>query len=133
MKQTPSHPSSLILVAAGMGTRLGAGMPKALVQVAGKSLAEHAIDRILQVAQINEIIVVTPPDDQRMQSALAGYGSKLRTVPGEQAEQTRCAAAFNWSAMRQPPFLFTMPPEPSRRWNCINVCFKRWKRPRQRP
>lgn len=65
-----------------MGTRLGAGMPKALVQVAGKSLAAHAIDRILQVAQINEIIVVTPPDDQRMQSALAGYGSKLRTVPG---------------------------------------------------
>ena len=91
MKQTESHPSALILVAAGMGTRLGAGMPKALVQIDGKSLAEHAVDRILQVEQINEIIVVTPPGDERMSQVLAPYGRKLRTVPGgaSRAESVR--------------------------------------------
>ncbi|MGQ3382423.1 2-C-methyl-D-erythritol 4-phosphate cytidylyltransferase [Glutamicibacter sp. TV12E] len=82
MKQTPSHSSSLILVAAGMGTRLGAGIPKALVQVAGKTLVEHAIDRILQVKRITEIIVVTPAGDHRMAETLAAFGSMLRTVPG---------------------------------------------------
>ncbi|MEG2576116.1 MAG: 2-C-methyl-D-erythritol 4-phosphate cytidylyltransferase, partial [Glutamicibacter sp.] len=60
------HNSSLILVAAGMGTRLGAGLPKAMVQVAGKSLAEHAVDRALGIPQITEIIVVTPPQDERL-------------------------------------------------------------------
>lgn len=65
-----------------MGTRLGAGIPKALVQVAGKSLVEHAIDRILKVEQITEIIVVTPADDHRMAEVLAPYGTALRTVPG---------------------------------------------------
>ncbi|MGH3654999.1 2-C-methyl-D-erythritol 4-phosphate cytidylyltransferase [Glutamicibacter sp.] len=76
------HNSSLILVAAGMGTRLGAGLPKAMVQVAGKSLAEHAVDRILGIPQITEIIVVTPPEDERLAATMAQYGDKVRTVPG---------------------------------------------------
>lgn len=92
VKQTETHFSALILVAAGMGTRLGAGMPKALVQVGGKSLAEHAVDRIIDVERINEIIVVTPPGDERMTQALKGYGAMLRTVPGgaSRAESVRC-------------------------------------------
>ncbi|SCC42116.1 2-C-methyl-D-erythritol 2,4-cyclodiphosphate synthase [Arthrobacter sp. NIO-1057] len=82
VKQTPLNTSSLILVAAGMGTRLGAGIPKALVKVAGKTLVEHAIDRILKVGEITEIIVVTPADDPRMAEVLAPYGTALRTVGG---------------------------------------------------
>lgn len=82
VKQSEAQNSSLILVAAGMGTRLGAGMPKAMVQVAGKSLAEHAVDRILGIEQITEIIVVTPPKDKRLAAAMAQYGDRVRTVPG---------------------------------------------------
>ncbi len=65
-----------------MGTRLGAGIPKALVEVAGSSLAEHAVDRILEVPGIGEIIVVTPPGDQRLTEQLRVYGQKVRTVAG---------------------------------------------------
>ncbi|GGB43663.1 hypothetical protein GCM10011492_38350 [Flexivirga endophytica] len=36
------------MVAAGMGVRLGAGMPKALVRVGGRTLVEHAVDRSLR-------------------------------------------------------------------------------------
>ncbi|WIV44571.1 2-C-methyl-D-erythritol 4-phosphate cytidylyltransferase [Glutamicibacter nicotianae] len=82
VKQSEAQNSSLILVAAGMGTRLGAGIPKAMVQVAGKSLAEHAVDRILGIGQITEIIVVTPPKDERLAAAMAQYGERVRTVPG---------------------------------------------------
>ncbi len=65
-----------------MGTRLGAGMPKALVQVAGKTLVEHALDRIFAAAGIGEVVVVTPPGDQRMEAALAGYRGRLVFTPG---------------------------------------------------
>ncbi|MFC6703942.1 2-C-methyl-D-erythritol 4-phosphate cytidylyltransferase [Flexivirga alba] len=35
----------VVVVAAGMGVRLGAGMPKALVRVGGRTLVEHAVAR----------------------------------------------------------------------------------------
>ncbi|MGP7812465.1 2-C-methyl-D-erythritol 4-phosphate cytidylyltransferase [Glutamicibacter soli] len=82
MNQVKQRNASVILVAAGMGTRLGAGIPKALVEIAGKSLAEHAVDRILEVPGIREVIVVTPPDDDRLAEALRGYPDSVRTAPG---------------------------------------------------
>ncbi|PRA11107.1 bifunctional enzyme IspD/IspF [Arthrobacter sp. MYb211] len=73
---------AVILVAAGLGTRLGAGLPKALVEVHGKSLAEHALDRILEVGGVNDVIVVVPLKDSRLTERLADYPSLVRTVPG---------------------------------------------------
>ncbi|NNG37831.1 2-C-methyl-D-erythritol 4-phosphate cytidylyltransferase [Flexivirga sp. ID2601S] len=35
----------IVVVAAGLGTRLGAGMPKALVRIGGRTLVEHAVAR----------------------------------------------------------------------------------------
>jgi 2-C-methyl-D-erythritol 4-phosphate cytidylyltransferase len=35
----------VVVVAAGMGVRLGAGMPKALVRIGGRTLVEHAVAR----------------------------------------------------------------------------------------
>lgn len=74
--------ASVILVAAGQGTRLGAGMPKALVEVRGKSLVEHALDRILRVPQVHEVIVVVPPEDSRLTEQIARYPDMVRTVAG---------------------------------------------------
>ncbi|WP_404289250.1 2-C-methyl-D-erythritol 4-phosphate cytidylyltransferase [Glutamicibacter arilaitensis] len=73
---------AVILVAAGLGTRLGAGLPKALVEVHGRSLAEHALDRILDVDAVKEVIVVVPPEDSRLPERLAYYPTQVRTVPG---------------------------------------------------
>ena len=42
--------TALILVAAGSGTRLAAGVPKALVEVGGRSLVEHCLDTAGTVA-----------------------------------------------------------------------------------
>ncbi|WP_313814831.1 2-C-methyl-D-erythritol 4-phosphate cytidylyltransferase [Glutamicibacter sp.] len=82
MSEAKQHYASVILVAAGMGTRLGAGVPKALVQVAGKSLAEHALDRILSAPGIDDVVVVTPPNDRRLEASLANYPFALRFTPG---------------------------------------------------
>ncbi|PQZ85968.1 bifunctional enzyme IspD/IspF [Arthrobacter sp. MYb227] len=58
--------TAVIVVAAGAGTRLGYGIPKALVQLNGRSLLEHALDNIAESSNIDQVIVVLPPDDTEL-------------------------------------------------------------------
>jgi 2-C-methyl-D-erythritol 4-phosphate cytidylyltransferase/2-C-methyl-D-erythritol 2,4-cyclodiphosphate synthase len=51
----------LVLVAAGSGERLGAGVPKALVRVAGQSMIGHCLDTADRVDRIRQVVVVAPP------------------------------------------------------------------------
>jgi 2-C-methyl-D-erythritol 4-phosphate cytidylyltransferase len=50
-----------LIVAAGSGERLGAGGPKALVELAGRPLLQWSIDALLAVGAIEQIIVAMPP------------------------------------------------------------------------
>src|SRR5699024_10682612 len=52
---------------------------------------EHAVDRILQVPGIREVVVVTPPADERLADALRGRPESVRTTPGgaSRAESVR--------------------------------------------
>ena len=52
----------VVVVAAGSGTRLGAGIPKAFVRVGGRSLLAHAVDRIAGLPSLAGLIVVLPAD-----------------------------------------------------------------------
>jgi 2-C-methyl-D-erythritol 4-phosphate cytidylyltransferase len=49
-----------LLVAAGRGTRLGSGGPKALVAVAGRPMLEWSLDALRAVEEIDEIVVALP-------------------------------------------------------------------------
>jgi 2-C-methyl-D-erythritol 4-phosphate cytidylyltransferase len=58
----PTHPRArvgVVVVAAGMGLRLGAGAPKALVEVQGRPLVAHAVAR-LRGAGLPPAVVVHP-------------------------------------------------------------------------
>jgi 2-C-methyl-D-erythritol 4-phosphate cytidylyltransferase len=50
-----------LIVAAGSGERLGAGRPKALVELAGRPLLAWSIDALLQTAGVARVIVAMPP------------------------------------------------------------------------
>ena len=52
---------AVVLVAAGNGERLGAGIPKALVSVGGRSLLEHALSSI-QKFNPAQLVVVAHED-----------------------------------------------------------------------
>ena len=54
-----------ILVAAGSGTRLGAGKPKAFCEVGGQTLLAHALQRFLEHGSVRDVIVVVPADHLR--------------------------------------------------------------------
>lgn len=73
--------AGVVVVAAGAGTRLGSsgGGPKALVDVGGRPLVAHALDRVTQL-QVDEIVVVHPPDAAEQFHAAVTGGARL--VPG---------------------------------------------------
>lgn len=50
----------VVVVAAGSGSRLGAGVPKAFVHLAGRPLLAHALDTIARMPGRTEVVVVAP-------------------------------------------------------------------------
>ena len=68
------HKTALIIPAAGSGERLGAKIPKALVQIAGRSLIEYAVTYISPIA--NQVIIAAP----------AGYENEFLTLFGDSVE-----------------------------------------------
>lgn len=49
-----------LVPAAGMGTRLGAGLPKAFVELAGHTLLERAVVGLLESAAVDDVVVMVP-------------------------------------------------------------------------
>jgi len=71
MSQTPT--SAAIIAGAGMGHRLGADIPKALIQIDGITLIERAFTALSTV--VDEIIITAP----------AGYEAEFQKIVGESA------------------------------------------------
>ena len=71
-----------LIVAAGSGERLGAGQPKALVELAGRPLVQWSIDALRDAAGIEEIVVALPPGTPPPAgvSAVEGGSSRSESV-----------------------------------------------------
>jgi 2-C-methyl-D-erythritol 4-phosphate cytidylyltransferase/2-C-methyl-D-erythritol 2,4-cyclodiphosphate synthase len=52
--------TAVIIVAAGAGSRLGAAMPKAFVDVSGRSILEHSLQAVYTLEDEVQVIVVVP-------------------------------------------------------------------------
>lgn len=77
--QSPPPPvprAAVVVVAAGAGTRLGHGIPKALVPLGGRPLLAHALDGVLESAVAERVVVVLPPGDTELAQVCAGYASR---------------------------------------------------------
>jgi 2-C-methyl-D-erythritol 4-phosphate cytidylyltransferase/2-C-methyl-D-erythritol 2,4-cyclodiphosphate synthase len=67
---------AVIVVAAGSGTRLGLGIPKAFAPIGGRTLLERALDEVFAMTPTPQTIVVVPGD--RLEATgrlLAGTGA----------------------------------------------------------
>ncbi|MGO1452103.1 MAG: 2-C-methyl-D-erythritol 4-phosphate cytidylyltransferase, partial [Brevibacterium yomogidense] len=57
----PDPVSTVLLIpAAGSGTRLAAGVPKAFVPLAGRSLLAHAVEGAVRSGVIDAIVIAAP-------------------------------------------------------------------------
>jgi 2-C-methyl-D-erythritol 4-phosphate cytidylyltransferase/2-C-methyl-D-erythritol 2,4-cyclodiphosphate synthase len=72
MNQNPT--SAAIIAGAGMGHRLGAQLPKALIQLDGVTLVERAFTTLSTV--VDEIVITAP----------AGFEDQFRSIVGESAK-----------------------------------------------
>lgn len=52
--------TALIIPAAGAGTRLGAGLPKAFVPLAGRTLLARAVEGAVRSGVIDEVVIAAP-------------------------------------------------------------------------
>jgi len=89
---------AVILVAAGDGTRLGAGIPKALVKVSDKTLLEHALENILEIKNLAQVVVASHEDRVEEFAAIAKAFVKdkveLKFTPGGLSRQGSIANAL---------------------------------------
>jgi len=90
---------AVILVAAGDGARLGAGIPKALVKVGELTLLEHALKNILEVKNLTQIVVASHEDrvDEFSTIAKAFVGDRVNITftPGGTSRQGSIANALS--------------------------------------
>ena len=80
----------VVIVAGGLGTRLGADRPKALVPVAGEPLVTHAVRRAAAAAGVRQVVVVVPASHRVEFEAV--LGGDVTVVEGG-AERTDSVAA----------------------------------------
>ena len=81
---------SAIIVAAGQGTRMGAGGDKLFLEVAGRPVVAHTWHRFEDAAAIGEIILVVRDGAQHAFEELAsrfGFKKPFRLVPGGKERQ----------------------------------------------
>jgi 2-C-methyl-D-erythritol 4-phosphate cytidylyltransferase len=71
-----------LIVAAGSGERLGAGRPKALVELGGRPLVAWSVDALAATPGIEQIVVAMPPGEPppRGTEGVAGGASRSESV-----------------------------------------------------
>jgi 2-C-methyl-D-erythritol 4-phosphate cytidylyltransferase len=74
-----------VIAAAGSGQRLGAGGPKAFVELGGRPMLDWSLDAFHAANSVNEIVVAAPPGDEaaiaeRAVSAVAGGEHRSESV-----------------------------------------------------
>ena len=83
-----------IIAAAGAGHRLGAGVPKQLLDLGGRSILQWSFDAFASHPRVDDVIVVLPAglaDDPPLR---VGEGRALRVVRGGVRRQDSVANAF---------------------------------------
>ena len=81
-----------VITAAGSGTRLGSDRPKALVELDGISLVEHAL-RSLHSGGVDCAVVTAPPERFEDFRALLEFRDVVRVVPGSPLSRQASVAA----------------------------------------
>src|SRR5687768_10211502 len=85
-----------IIAAGGAGRRLGAAVPKQMLELAGQSILQHSVEAFAAHPAIAETIVVLPAElATAPPSWLAGRAPRIRVVSGGARRQDSVANGFD--------------------------------------
>lgn len=71
-----------VVPAAGRGARMGASLPKQYLTIAGRTVAEHTLSRLLAYARIKRVMVAVSPDDEYFARLPVSADPRVRTCAG---------------------------------------------------
>ncbi len=107
-----TRPIWIVVPAAGIGSRMGAGRPKQYLPLSGKPLLEVTLDTLLQLNDIAGIVVALHEGDQTWPMLPLAKNSRIHTVKG--GEQ-RCDSVLN--AIE---FIAGAVVDPDSAWVCVH-------------
>lgn len=83
----------LIVPAAGVGSRMQSAIAKQYLPLAGKTVIEHTLERLLQIPQVQGAIIALNPNDVRFRELPVATDPRVTTVDGgkERADSVRKA------------------------------------------
>ncbi|MGH2740043.1 MAG: 2-C-methyl-D-erythritol 4-phosphate cytidylyltransferase [Actinomycetota bacterium] len=87
--------AAVLLVAAGRGERLGTDVPKAFVEIRGRSLLQLCVIALSAVPEVGLVVAIVPlgrEDDAR--AALSTLGPRVETVAGGETRQASVRAGL---------------------------------------
>ena len=85
---------AVLVPAAGSGTRLGPGAPKALRLLGGEPLLVHALRRVCLAPSVAVVVVAAPPGEVDAVRALLAPVAPVTVVAGGEHRQASVAAAL---------------------------------------
>ncbi len=90
MSVNPQYRVAAVIAAGGTGTRMSAGVPKQFLELAGKPILQHSIERIVSLGSVIEVIVALPADHIPAAEAMlrgAGWRIPVKCVAGGSTRQ----------------------------------------------
>jgi 2-C-methyl-D-erythritol 4-phosphate cytidylyltransferase len=78
-----------VVVAGGVGSRFGAGIPKQFVDLGGRKLIDWSLDTFRKTGRIRELAVVLPREENLWKEFWSPPGDLLLTGGGKR-RQARC-------------------------------------------
>ena len=90
-----------IIAAGGAGRRLGAAMPKQLLDIGGGSMLQHSVHAFSAHPRISDIVVVLPQEQATVglpvdvDAARAAHAPRIRVVGGGERRQDSVARGFD--------------------------------------
>lgn len=91
--------TSVIIVAAGSGVRLGRKEPKAFVPLGGRAMLAWSLDTVARLESAAELVITVPPGMEsaaRREAAAAGIAIPVKITPGgaERQDSVRIALSL---------------------------------------
>ncbi len=75
--------TAALILASGSGRRVGAPLPKQFLEVLGRTVLEHTIEKFQEHGKVDEIIIVTHPDYiEKVKGIASRHGKVTKVLPG---------------------------------------------------
>lgn len=89
-------PLFAIVPAAGVGSRMGADMPKQYLPLVDQTVIEHTLSKLLQVSAVQKIIVCLAAEDQIFHSLPCAKSERIITVEGGVTRGESVCNGLHW-------------------------------------